>query len=66
MIHSRPDVGNITRFRKQPFPPDFSARSYDKVRKVARTIADMEGEETIRSHHVAEAVQYRCLDREAR
>ena len=40
-----------------------SARAFDKVRRVARTIADMEGSETIREQHIAEAVQYRLLDR---
>ncbi len=40
-----------------------SARAYDKVRRVARTIADLEGEERIAEHHLGEAVQYRLLDR---
>jgi magnesium chelatase family protein len=40
-----------------------SARAYDKVRRVARTIADMEGSDPIQENHVAEAVQYRLLDR---
>jgi magnesium chelatase family protein len=40
-----------------------SARAYDKVRRVARTIADIEGAEQIAEHHLAEAVQYRLLDR---
>jgi magnesium chelatase family protein len=40
-----------------------SARAYDKVRRVARTIADIEGVEKIQEHHLAEAVQYRLLDR---
>ncbi|MEM6554182.1 MAG: ATP-binding protein, partial [Planctomycetota bacterium] len=40
-----------------------SARAYDKVRRVARTIADLEASETVAAHHVAEAVQYRLLDR---
>jgi magnesium chelatase family protein len=40
-----------------------SARAYDKVRRMARTIADLEGSERINAVHVAEAVQYRILDR---
>src|SRR5262249_14594750 len=40
-----------------------SARAYDKVRRVARTIADMEGAQQIGEQHIAEAVQYRLLDR---
>ncbi|MDB5294850.1 MAG: Mg chelatase, subunit ChlI [Phycisphaerales bacterium] len=40
-----------------------SARAYDKVRRVARTIADLEDAEAVTEAHVAEAVQYRLLDR---
>jgi magnesium chelatase family protein len=40
-----------------------SARAYDKVRRVSRTIADVDGAEDVRPEHVGEAVQYRLLDR---
>jgi magnesium chelatase family protein len=41
----------------------FSARAFGKVLRVARTIADLEGAPSIAPPHLAEAIQYRSLDR---
>lgn len=60
---SRPDESGIRLLETAVDKLGLSARAYDRILKVARTIADLEESEAVRSHHISEAIQYRTLDR---
>ncbi len=60
--HCRPDTDGRALLRRAVEAFGFSARGYDRVLKVARTIADLAGSEGIASDHVAEALQYRVVE----
>ncbi len=62
--HARPDAAGRELLRTAVHDLHLSARAYDRILKVARTIADLEGSEEVRAPHISEAIQYRTLDRQ--
>ena len=61
---AQPDNEGFVLLRSAMNRLNLSARAYDRILKVARTIADLEGSEVIRPYHLSEAISYRNLDRE--
>jgi magnesium chelatase family protein len=64
-LYAQPDAEGLALLRSAMTRLNLSARAYDRILKVARTIADLDGNATISSRHLAEAISYRNLDRES-
>ena len=62
--YATPDEQGLNLLRTAMTRLNLSARAYDRILKVARTIADLEASEAIQPNHMAEAISYRNLDRE--
>ena len=61
--YARPDKAGFDLLRNAMMKFDMSARAYDRILKVARTIVDLDGADDIAPQHISEAVNYRSLDR---
>ena len=61
--YAEPDAAGLEKLRDAMDRMNMSARAYDRILKVARTIADLEGCADVLTHHIMEAIAYRNLDR---
>ena len=62
--HCAIEESTMELFRSAMTNLKLSVRAYDRILKVARTIADLAGSDSITTEHVSEAIQYRTLDRQ--
>lgn len=63
--YALPDAAGLERLKNAMAKLNLSARAYDRILKVSRTIADLEASEKVTTAHIAEAINYRNLDRES-
>ena len=62
-LYCRPTAEGLVLLERVFEKLDLSARAYDKILRIARTVADLDNSDCVNSDHIAQAVQYRSLDR---